>query len=120
MKCMNCNKENDSKSKYCSDKCKVAYHRNKNRNKNRNTVTAKTVTDVTIPDRNTLPVTDALRPANYGQPDCECMMCTINSNKKRKLTINHDAHKHAGSLQIDEVNRVAIPGDVDYNGAVQC
>lgn len=42
MKCMNCNNEAVGRSKYCSDKCKVAW----NRNKKRNTVTgeAKIVT----------------------------------------------------------------------------
>ena len=43
MKCLNnCGKEASGKGKYCSDKCKVAYNRNKERNTA--TVTSPTVT----------------------------------------------------------------------------
>lgn len=42
MKCLNCNNEAVGRSKYCSDRCKVAYNRN---NRNSATVTNTTVTD---------------------------------------------------------------------------
>lgn len=40
MKCLNCNNKAKGKSKYCSDKCKVAWNRNK-----RNTESVTSVTE---------------------------------------------------------------------------
>ena len=53
-------------------------------------------------------------PANFGQPDCECMHCKQNRKAVKPLLINHEQYKHADQLLAKEVNRVSLPGDVDY------
>jgi hypothetical protein len=57
-----------------------------------------------------------LRPANYGQPDCQCKMCKANRINGNKGIINHGEWKPLGILADNESNRVALPGDVDCKG----
>lgn len=59
-------------------------------------------------------------PDNYGQPDCQCWHCKQNSSqpKDRQVIINHGPYKTADQLAAGEVNRQALPGDIDYQGAV--
>lgn len=57
-------------------------------------------------------------PANYGQPDCECKHCRANRAHGSKHTINHGPYKPFVQLKPGEVNRVSLPGDVDYDGIV--
>lgn len=56
-------------------------------------------------------------PANFGQPDCECRHCANNRNNGSRLVINHGPYKPVSELKDNEVNRVSLPGDVDYRGA---
>ena len=56
------------------------------------------------------------KPANFGQPDCQCYMCRTNRTLGNKNAINHEAWKPANQLDDNEINRVALPGDVDYVG----
>jgi len=59
------------------------------------------------------------KPANFGQPNCECKHCqSVRSNKSHNV-LNHGPHKPASELSLNELNRVALPGDVDYRGAYQ-
>ena len=55
---------------------------------------------------------------NYGQDDCQCGMCQCNRNQpdKKKKIINHGDWKPAHELEENEINRVAISGDEDYEG----
>lgn len=53
-------------------------------------------------------------PANFGQPDCECKHCKQARMNKSKLVINHGQYKPRDQLAANEVNRVSLPGDVDY------
>lgn len=56
-----------------------------------------------------------LLPANYGQPDCECMHCQRNRTDGSNRKVNHGPAKSFHELQEhNEVNRVTLPGDVDY------
>jgi len=73
-------------------------------------VTGKGVTD------NVIPIIEDL-PANFGQDDCDCRHCQNNRAKGSPHTLNHGPHKLAGALSKGELNRVALPGDVDYKGA---
>ena len=57
-------------------------------------------------------------PANFGQDDCTCRHCQNNRAKGSPHTLNHGAHKLAKALSKKELNRVTLPGDVDYKGAV--
>ena len=58
-------------------------------------------------------------PVNYGYADCECRMCQSSRAKGAQgKVINHGPWKPAGELAANEVNRVALPGDVDYVGCV--
>jgi len=53
-------------------------------------------------------------PANFGQPDCQCMHCRQNRRSKHPRLINHGKYRPVELLKHNEVNRVALPGDVDY------
>ena len=106
-KCRNCGKE--CEKTYCSGACKVAYHRY---------VTKEPVTDVTtvtgaVTNTGYTPVT---LPLNYGLPDCQCRHCINNRSRpdKEQYTINHGAYKSIEKLGYNEINRVSLPGDVDY------
>jgi hypothetical protein len=56
---------------------------------------------------------------NFGQPDCECMHCRQNRRQGSHHILNHGPHKPASELSPNELNRVALPGDVDYTGVYQ-
>ncbi|KKL47717.1 hypothetical protein LCGC14_2332710, partial [marine sediment metagenome] len=56
------------------------------------------------------------KPVNYGEPDCECKMCETNRANGNKHVINHGQYKRAKQLTSKELNRVTLPGDVDYEG----
>ena len=58
--------------------------------------------------------TTTQRPANYGQPDCECGMCRANRNNGTHNIINHGDWLPANQLSRSMINRVPLPGDVDY------
>ena len=53
---------------------------------------------------------------NYGQPDCECRHCQQNRTNGNRHVINHGPYKQFHQLRADEVNRVSLPGDQDYDG----
>jgi len=55
-------------------------------------------------------------PANFGQPDCQCMHCQQNRRSNHKRVLNHGEYKPAALLGKNEINRVSLPGDVDYQG----
>ena len=106
MKCNQCNEEFEGRAgaKYCSTKCRVKANRNK--------TDGVSVTDVT--DKLSVTVTD--KPANFGQPDCECRHCRNNQASGGHKVINHGPYKTAFELGQHEINRVSLPGDVDYKG----
>ncbi len=56
------------------------------------------------------------KPANFGQPDCECKHCQYNRTYGNRFTLNHGAWKSVSELGKQEFNRVSLPGDVDYVG----
>lgn len=55
---------------------------------------------------------------NFGQPDCQCAHCrAMRANNPHGLkSINHGKPKTLPQLAKNEVNRVSLPGDVDYEG----
>ncbi len=55
-------------------------------------------------------------PANFGEPDCQCTHCKNNRTHTQQLDINHGAWKPADRLGKNEINRVTLPGDIDYEG----
>lgn len=69
--------------------------------------------DVT-PKSNALDVT--AKPAHYGTPDCACQHCRQVAGSGSHHTLNHGPYKTATQLAPGELNRVALPGDVDYDG----
>jgi len=112
-KCLNCGAEFEAKrstAKYCSPKCrKLAFQNDKPRTL-KGTV-AGTLKGITHRPE---PVTPNIgKPANYGQPDC--VHCR--QSKGRRI-INHGTPKTANQLGSNEVNRVCLPGDIDYVGVV--
>ena len=56
-------------------------------------------------------------PANYGEEDCACLHCQQNGGKK---ILNHGVYKDFSVLGENEINRVSLPGDVDYCGYMLC
>ena len=63
----------------------------------------------------TVGMTSKDMPANYGQQGCECKHCQQSRSNKSKLVINHGDYKPANELAANEVNRVSMPGDSDYD-----
>lgn len=61
-------------------------------------------------------VTLADKPGKYGQVDCDCQHCKSNRATGSRHVLNHGAYKHADQLDGNELNRVTLPGDVDYVG----
>ncbi len=59
-------------------------------------------------------------PANFGQPDCQCRHCQ-NSRVARPhrghWSLNHGHTRQPEELADNELNRVAMPGDIDYVGS---
>ena len=47
-------------------------------------------------------------------------MCKNNRERQpaQRKVINHGQYKRAGELASNEINRVSLPGDVDYRGVV--
>lgn len=115
MECINkCGKEAISKgtkpAKYCSDRCRMQYKRTNGQSANEQSRANEQTNKQT--DKG---VTVEL-PANFGQADCDCFHCKQNRASGCKLVINHGERKQASRLASNEVNRVALPGDVDYKG----
>jgi hypothetical protein len=54
------------------------------------------------------------RPENFGLEDCACLHCRANRANGNKHIINHGAYKNQNQLAANELNRQALPGDVDY------
>ncbi len=128
MECMNkCGTELTGRQKrFCSDKCRMAQTRTKsnaqqagerpNANKpeqakveqtNPNKVDLATCSDSRLEQH-------YAKPANFGQPDCQCQMCRTNRVNGNKHTINHGAYKQSHELYEHELNRVTLPSDADY------
>jgi len=57
-------------------------------------------------------------PANYGQSDCACQHCqNVRAvGKDPAVRLNHGPYKRVDELADDRINRVSLPGDVDYVG----
>lgn len=106
MKCKQCGTEvisiGNRIREFCSDKCRKAFSRSI-----RTDQSGQIQSGQSNPDK----------PLNYGQPDCQCMHCQQN---KGKLIINHDKPKKYEDMRANEVNRVALPGDIDYAGCMVC
>ncbi|KKK64343.1 hypothetical protein LCGC14_2985150 [marine sediment metagenome] len=58
-------------------------------------------------------------PDRYGSQDCQCLHCAVNKRKGGKHTINHWSYKPAHELEKNEINRICLLGDVDYQGVMQ-
>ncbi len=100
--CVNCDNEAKGRSKYCSDRCKVAHNRNKS-------VTDVTVTveSVTVP-----PVTVTASIEHYYEhPD-------LYITRAHPERLNWGEYMNYSQLQDAglNANRVSIPGDWDYDG----
>lgn len=111
-KCVICGKDS-GKGQTCSPAHRKALQR-------RNA----SVTNVTVKECDKLSVTGVMTPeglksevpANYGQPDCECRHCQQTKvRRERGLVLNHGKYKMMNELDADEINRVSLPGDVDYH-----
>ena len=128
MKCLNCDNERQGRRQYCSDKCKVAYNRNKNRN-----------APVTI-EPDSVTISEIVTPE-------ECLVITKPTSTEFKQVLADEAHEFDGLqhyrdnpasyapranadrlnwgawMNADQLhtarltaNRVSIPGDWDYDG----
>ena len=58
-------------------------------------------------------------PTDYGKPGCACLSCRANRASGNRHVINHGSYKPASRLGPKEINRVALPGDVDYSGVAR-
>ncbi len=113
-KCEICGKDS-GKGRTCGNTCRSKLNR-------------ATVSDATVEDATPTATVEAesldyciidgiSRPVNYGQEDCTCQHCKGIKMNGLKLTLNHGQYKSAGELAECERNRVALPGDTDYQHA---
>lgn len=68
-----------------------------------------------------LPTTEGLRdevPEKYGSKQCRCVCCKNNRLLLKPRVVNHWAYKPASELAKNEINRVSMAGDVDYELAI--
>lgn len=132
-KCLNCSVEVVSKgkkpAKYCSDACRKSYKRTQEADKTTNGH-EQTVAQDTLQSTNgqaaiqshpesIVPIMTpeglAVKvPANYGLSDCTCRHCKQAKTNKSSAVINHGPYKPASELGPNEINRVSLPGDIDY------
>lgn len=126
--CEYCDSEYEAKrstSRYCSAKCrKLAFQQTppenaKDENGKSGTLSMGTVTPVPPTMTVTPEGPRAEVPENYGLEDCTCRHCQ--QTRKTKTVLNHGPYKGVHELDENEVNRVSLPGDVDYTeGPVVC
>jgi len=107
MKCSICNvNEAESGRKQCS-KCRKAIQRGQN------------VPSGNVPSKmSPADLSPAVLPANYGQDNCGCMHCKQLKVINPKAKLNHSGYMTAAELEANgfDVNRVSLPGDIDYSG----
>ena len=134
MNCLNCNKElistGNNPKRYCSDSCRKAFTR-KNADiaiqPAKDAILSAVNARITAqpgqielgqsnPDTQPGQITD--RPANYGQPDCQCKHCQQVQTNKSNAILNHNGYISASELIANGYthNRVSLPGDIDYVG----
>ncbi len=114
MKCLNCDNKAVGRSKYCSETCKVLY--NRKQSKTVNTPNAVPLSVIPNGEDMTIDSKGDLRPAYFGLPNCECKHCQQNRTNGNGHIINHGPVKTFNKLAKNELNRVSLPGDVDYEG----
>ena len=123
--CKQCGIEYEAKrsdSKFCSSKCRVTFNRLVvtfvTDNPDSVTLTQGSVTDspVTVTGGMTPEGWSDILPANYGEEDCACLHCQQNSGKK---ILDHGVYKDFSVLGENEMNRISLPGDVDYCGYME-
>lgn len=115
MKCLNCDKEAAKGRKLC-DKCRKAQQRG-----NVPKVSPKAELSPNVPKKmspecprlNEQPAVNSKLPLNYGLENCTCKHCESNRINGNKLVVNHTGQQLPG-----QVNRVSLPGDIDYDGCM--
>ena len=112
MKCLNCDNQAVGRSKYCGDSCKVLWNRKQKSVNRKQGITEQEFTEE-VSKIYDVPIK---LPANFGQLDCECMHCQQSRANNSKLVLNHGPVKSFEQLADNEVNRVSLPGDIDYKG----
>jgi len=124
MECMNeCGTELTGRQKrFCSDKCRMARSRTKSNAQQAAQRTKSNKPEQIHPlkvEQTKLEHQSRTKPTNYGLDDCECQHCKTNRFNGNKHTINHGAYKRSHELGEHEINRVSLPGDVDYTGVAK-
>ena len=121
-KCEQCGIEYESKrstSKYCSSLCrKLAFQKQTTKTENAKDGTLKPEDVRTLIMTPEGPKPEV--PTNYGLEDCQCKQCKLQGTGRPMHIFNHGAYKDANQLADKEINRVALPGDVDYEGVAIC
>lgn len=102
--CLQCGNEVTGRGKYCSTACKQAAYRNRQAGASVTDVTADVTVDVTVTELNLL-----------GLPDAQMQHV---AGAQPGHTINTGRYKTAAELAEGEYNRVALPGDEDYQGVM--
>ena len=125
MQCINeCGNELVGRQReFCSDKCRKARSRTKTDKQEAahghksDNVRVTDKSDIVFPTVVDTPGADIPfieKPVNFGQPDCQCGNCKSNRATGNKHIFNHGTYKPASQLGHNELNRVPLPGDVDY------
>jgi hypothetical protein len=114
VKCLKCGKEFEAKrstAKYCSDICRTLYSRD---SETKPEIISETELSETLSETMTPEGLKSVVPANYGLSNCACLHCRATKSNKSDKILNHGAYKHGEQLAANELNRVSLPGDIDY------
>ena len=114
-KCEQCGIDIESKGnkpkRFCSDRCRMKTNRAKYQSE-------QALSEQVYEQLNNMTMTPegpkSEVPRNYGLVDCECRHCAVNRRIGIKPIINHGAYKSGNEFADNEINRVSLPGDVDY------
>ena len=116
-KCIQCNTDYEAKrasSRFCSPNCRVKYNR-LSVTEDEVSVTDISVTSLSVTEPELSVTEQSVTEDPYpGGPNCQCMMCQQNRTRTKPLIINHGQYKQGFELAENEVNRVPLPGDIDY------
>ena len=117
--CLQCGKDYESKratSKYCGDSCKKSYQRRTLAGQivpvTSPDVPVNEVSGTSLGDLGEFSVPHVAKIVDSGECSRQNTFLMVGVNKD----INYGAWKPIGDLGVREVNRVPVPGDVDYVG----
>jgi hypothetical protein len=120
MKCKQCG--NESKTKYCSGKCRSAAYRARTSARPKTEAHAHETSAHAKNERTESPELSAAHtannnlPLNFGLDNCQCKHCQQCRTNNLNVTLWHGKQAVVIGSGLIPLNRVSLPGDIDYIG----